>query len=177
MKPFETERLRLRKFLAKDAEALYDYLSRPQVSCFADERLTTLAQAQEEVEKRSQDDYQFAVCLRETDQVIGHVFAGFEEPDTFCICWHFHPDFGGKGYATEAARAYLEYLFTEQAARRVYAYVEEANSSSQKLCERLGMRKEGTFLEFAIFVEDENGEKQYENTMQYALLRKEWLQS
>lgn len=36
------------------------------------------------------------------------------------------------------------------------------------------MRKEGCFLEFISFIKDENGIPKYENTFQYALLKKEW---
>ncbi|MEZ5701249.1 MAG: GNAT family protein [Burkholderiaceae bacterium] len=60
-------------------------------------------------------------------------------------------------------------------ARRLYAYVEDTNLASQKLCERLGMRREGLFMEFVTFKNDAQGAPIYENTMQYALLRHEWL--
>lgn len=61
------------------------------------------------------------------------------------------------------------------AARRLYAYVEDTNVASQRLCERLGMRKAGVFKEFISFREDATGTPIYENTMLYALLRHEWL--
>jgi RimJ/RimL family protein N-acetyltransferase len=81
--------------------------------------------------------------------------------------------YGGKGYATEAAEAFLNYLF-ENDARRIYAYTEDDNISSQKLCERLGMRREGLFLEFISFINNPDGSPHYENTYQYAILKKEW---
>lgn len=89
--------------------------------------------------------------------------------------WYFNPGFGGKGYAHEAAAALFTYLFTERTARRLYTYVEDTNASSQRLCERLGMRQEGLFWEFITFRNDDCGAPIYENTMQYALLRNEWL--
>lgn len=36
------------------------------------------------------------------------------------------------------------------------------------------MRREGLFVEFVIFVSNTNGTPRYENTMQYAILKKEW---
>ena len=48
---------------------------------------------------------------------------------------------------------------------------------SQKLCEKLGMRCEGLFREFVSFVNDEDGNPIYENTYQYAILKKEWKQN
>ena len=42
------------------------------------------------------------------------------------------------------------------------------------LCEKLGMRREGLFREFVSFVNDADGNPIYENTYQYAILKKEW---
>lgn len=79
-----------------------------------------------------------------------------------------------KGYAYEAAHAFFDYLFEEKGARRIYAYTEDYNIPSQHLCEKLGMRREGLFLEFVSFVNNPDGTPLYENTYQYAILRKEW---
>ena len=54
------------------------------------------------------------------------------------------------------------------------SYTEDTNLPSQQLCERLGMRREGLFMEFVSFVNNEDGTSLYENTMQYAILKKEW---
>lgn len=47
-------------------------------------------------------------------------------------------------------------------------------SASQRLCEKLGMRQEGVFKEFASFEKDGSGAPIFVNTIQYAILRKEW---
>ena len=83
-------------------------------------------------------------------------------------------NYQGKGYAYEAAHAFFDYLFKKLYARRIYAYTEDDNLPSQHLCEKLGMRVEGLFREFVTFVNDEYGKPIYENTMQYAILKKEW---
>ena len=132
-----------------------------------------MSAAEVEAEKRSGDDGHIAACLKESDRLIGDLFA-VQEEDTFSIGWNFNPAFGGKGYAFEAATALVAYLFAAKAARRLYAYVEDNNKSSQRLCEKLGMRREGLFREFVSFKKDDAGAPIYENTMQYALLRKEW---
>ena len=94
--------------------------------------------------------------------------------DTFSPCWMLNARYQGKGYAYEAARAFFDYLFCRKGARRIYAYTEDDNRSSQHLCEKLGMRREGVFLEFVSFVNNPDGTPKYENTVQYAILRKEW---
>lgn len=65
-------------------------------------------------------------------------------------------------------------LFIEKGARRIYIYTEDYNKSCQKLSEKLGMRKERLFMEFVSFINDVAGRPIYENTYQYALLKKEW---
>ena len=86
-------------------------------------------------------------------------------------------DYHGKGYAYEAAKAFFAYLFNEKGARRIYAYTEDYNLSSQYLCEKLGMRREGLFREFVSFINDADGNPGYENTYQYAILKHEWKES
>ncbi|MBV5265052.1 GNAT family N-acetyltransferase [Pinisolibacter sp. B13] len=66
-------------------------------------------------------------------------------------------------------------MFEVKGARRLYAYVEDGNFASQRLCERLGMRREGLFREFVSFVNDDQGNPIYENTTQHAILRREWM--
>ena len=171
---FTTQRLIVRSFRESDAEGLLAYFSAPRVNCFADEKLSTLEQARQEARKKSKDNTQFAVCLKDhRDLLIGNLFA-MKEEDTFSVGWNFNVNFEGKGYAREAAAGLLAYLFRNKDARRIYCYVEEDNNRSQKLCERLGMRKEGLFLEYISFVKNDDQTPRYENTLQFAILKKEW---
>ncbi|CAO3378324.1 GNAT family N-acetyltransferase [Azospirillum argentinense] len=174
MDPITTERLILRPFQEGDAPDLLAYLRRPRASCFLSLKLDDLDAAAMEVDARSRSDEHVAVCLRSTGRVIGDLFQMAEPPDTHSVGWNFNVEFAGAGYAAEAARAFFDHLFTVRRARRLYAYVEETNVTSQRLCERLGMRKEGLFMEFISFTTDGDGNPLYENTMQYAILRKEW---
>ena len=48
--------------------------------------------------------------------------------------------------------------------RRIYAYTEDCNLSSQHLCEKPGMRREELFREFVSFANDADGNPIYENT-------------
>jgi RimJ/RimL family protein N-acetyltransferase len=94
--------------------------------------------------------------------------------DTFSPCWMLNLNYTGKGYAYEATHAYFDYLFREKGARRIYAYTEDYNLPSQRLCEKLGMRREGLFMEFVSFSSNPDGTPRYENTMECAILKKEW---
>lgn len=173
MDAIETTRLVLRNFRKGDASDLLAYLREPAASCFLSLKLEDLHAAEAEAEKRGGSDEHIAVCLRESGKLIGDLFA-IPEGDTFAIGWNFNAEFAGAGFASEAARTLFAYLFTVKQARRLYAYVEDHNLASRILCERLGMRKEGEFKEFISFRNDPDGTPIFENTMQYAILRKEW---
>lgn len=181
----ETERLVLRPFLIQDAEDVFEYLREPEVNCFACMKLASVEEARMEMQKREiETEYYFAIVIKETGKVIGEIDAYPEtgEPhanentikDTFSPCWMLNKNYQGKGYAYEAAKAFFDYLFIKKGARRIYAYTEDYNTSSQHLCEKLGMRKEGVFREFVSFINNEDGTPRYENTIQYAILKKEW---
>jgi RimJ/RimL family protein N-acetyltransferase len=181
----ETERLILRPFVESDAADVYEYLHEPAVNCFVSMKLNSLDEAVEEMKKRvGEKEYYFAIVLKDSGKVIGEIDAYPEageqhadenDPkDTFSPCWMLNLNYTGKGYAYEAAHAFFDYLFNEKGARRIYAYTEDYNTSSQHLCERLGMRREGLFMEFISFVNNPDGTPHYENTYEYAILKKEW---
>lgn len=173
----ETDRLRIRRFEEKDAEGFFAYLSAPRTNCFMDEKLHNINEAKKEVLRRSQDEWQYAVCLKENDCIIGNLFAEKENSDTFNIGWHFNRQYEGKGFAYESTKAFFNILFMRMGARRIYCYVEEDNFRSQKLCEHLNMRKEGIFIDFISFINNEDGTSIYENTCVYALLKREWVRN
>lgn len=180
----ETERLILRPFAESDAADVFEYLKEPAVNCFASMKLNSLVETKKEMKKRSvETEYYFAIVLKNNGKVIGEIDAYPErgEPhdttsplDTFSPCWMLNSAYQGKGYAYEAAYAFFDYLFSKKEARRIYAYTEDYNLSSQHLCEKLGMRREGFFKEFVSFVNNPDGTPRYENTIQYAILKKEW---
>ena len=142
----ETERLILRPFHTDDAADVLEYLSAPAVNCFAYMKLDSMEEARKAIKKRNSDEFYLAIVLKESGKVIGELFGHPEGTgpevdmmDTFSPCWMLNQAYQGKGYAYEAARAYFDYLFNQRGIRRIYAYTEDYNLSSQRLCERLGM--------------------------------------
>ena len=181
----ETDRLILRPVRDGDAEDVFEYLKEPMVNCFACMKLNSLEEARKAVMERAEDaEYTFAIVLKDTGKVIGEIDAHPESSqpdmaenyvkDTFSPCWMLNPAYQGKCYAFEAAHAFFDYLFHQKGARRIYAYTEDNNLPSQNLCKKLGMRQEGLFREFVSFVNDVDGNPIYENTIQWAILKKEW---
>ena len=191
MSEIETKRLLLRPFRESDAADVLEYLSGPLPHCFVGLRLDTLDAARAEMVKRAADtEYCFAIVLKKTGRVIGEIDAepsDYKPPmlrsreiptpptDTFTPSLILNAAHRGGGYAFESTYALFDYLFSRKDARRIYSYVDDYNACSQHLCEKLGMRREGLFRSFVSFVDDADGKPVYENTIQYAILKHEWL--
>ena len=79
------------------------------------------------------------------------------------VGWTLRRRFWGRGYATEAARASLEYAFTTLDQPRVISLIAPDNVNSIRVAERLGERPEG---EWEVF-----GPK----VIVYAVWREGWL--
>lgn len=81
----------------------------------------------------------FSVESKATGEWIGRVGPwypeGWPEPE---IGWTIGRDYWGKGYATEAARAALRYVFDELGWKRVIHVILEGNERSIAVAERLG---------------------------------------
>ena len=93
----------------------------------------------------------WAVELKESGEFIGMV--GLNRPLTelsFQPCvevlWRLLPECWGKGYATEAATACLNFGFDTLGLEQIVAYTAQLNLPSQTVMQRLGMKAQpGTF--------------------------------
>ncbi|MDH3734740.1 MAG: GNAT family N-acetyltransferase, partial [Gemmatimonadota bacterium] len=82
----------------------------------------------------------WAVRLSDSDVVAG--FAGFRhffDPPEVQLLYGLAPDFWGRGLATEAARAVVDYAFEQLDFEVVVAATDVPNVSSVRVMERLGM--------------------------------------
>ena len=76
----------------------------------------------------------------------------------------------GRGYATEAARAVLEWAYAALDLNRVQAETDTRNVASARVLEKLGFVREGTLREDCVV----NGD--VSDSWVYGLLRREWQQ-
>jgi ribosomal-protein-alanine N-acetyltransferase len=142
----ETPRLLLRKFTAEDAEALEALLGDPAVMEFYPAPLDR--RGVEDWIARNLGRYQrdghglWAMALRDSKQVIGDcgcIMQEVEGRNEVEVGYHVRRDLWGRGYATEAARACLEYAFTRLGARRVISMIRPPNLASRRVAEKNGM--------------------------------------
>jgi len=151
--PFaETPRLVIRRFRAEDAPAFAAYRSDPEVaryqswtSPFPLERAVLLVGEFAAGDPWAAGWFQYAIALREAqDVLIGDIGVLLHENRMQAeIGFTLDPRFQGRGYATEAVRAILGYLFGELKLRRVSAECDARNAPSARLLERVGFRREG----------------------------------
>jgi [ribosomal protein S5]-alanine N-acetyltransferase len=93
----------------------------------------------------------WAVVRKEDDQLIGAVIfrdipnsKEIEPTNEVEVGWHFAKAYWHHGYATEAARAALDYGFLHQEdLLQVVAICYDANEPSKRVMERLGMKPVG----------------------------------
>ena len=173
-KPIETQRLIIRKFKPSDYTELYDYLSDINVVRFEPYEPYSLEQAKREAEFRSNSDEFFAVTLKDSGRLIGNLYLGKRQFDTFELGYVFDRNWQMCGYATESATALLNYTFATLKAHRVIAECHSLNYRSHKLMERLGMRREAEFKKNVYFKKDSFGNPIWQDTLQYAILSAEW---
>lgn len=84
----------------------------------------------------------FAIRLKETGKLIG-IILYFDEADGVCeIGYGIGSAHWGKGYATEAVRRFLAYLFEEKGLKRVCASYFTGNDASRRVMEKCGMAYE-----------------------------------
>lgn len=84
----------------------------------------------------------WAICLRDTNEIIGHVHYLGETrlPGMGYIIRRNH---WGKGIAPEACRTVLPYGFEELGYDRIELWIDAPNYASQRVAQKLGFRLEG----------------------------------
>ena len=175
MEKVYTERLMIRKFLESDWKDLYEYLSDKEVVKYEPYEVFTEEQTKKEAANRAENKAFYAVCLKDSNKLIGNLYLGKEDFNTFELGYVFNQKYQGNGYATESAKRLLEYAFHELGARRIVAMCNPLNAASWKLLQRLHMRREGRLLQNIYFKRGNDGMPIWTDTYEYGILKDEWL--
>lgn len=175
--PLQSDRLILRAFSARDAAEFSRYRSDPQVARYQSwDAPFTLEQAGQfiaglaaAVPGAPGEWYQAALEEKASGRLAGDcAFQVLEDGRQAEIGFTLAREFQGKGYATEAVRRLLEYLFRDLGLHRVRASCDPENPASARVLARAGMRREGRFVESLWFKGRWAGEDWY------AVLAREW---
>lgn len=98
----ETERLLLRNYEEENFSDIMKYFSDEEVSRYEDFYPMSENQVKEIISEWKNMDNRLVAELKSNQKVIGSVGYWIGKEGHHCIDYDFNPEFGGRGYATEA---------------------------------------------------------------------------
>jgi RimJ/RimL family protein N-acetyltransferase len=150
MRVLETERLRLRRLVAEDAEFILRLVNEPSWLRFiGDKGIRTIDAARDYILRGPIESYNrfgfglYLTELKQDETPIG--ICGLIKRESLAdvdVGFAFLPAFWGQGYAVEAASATLEHGRRDFGLKRIVAVTMPDNHGSIKVLEKLGLRFE-----------------------------------
>jgi RimJ/RimL family protein N-acetyltransferase len=172
--PLRTERLTLRPYEERDFDGFHAVFGSPEVVRWLYEEPATEEESRRRLERKISAvaltaDYGIAAVELPDGRFVGDAALWYESEAnrSLEIGFAFDPRHQGRGYATEASRALLDWAFAS-GAHRVVGRLEARNTASARVLEKLGMRREATF------VENEWVKGEWQSEAVYAILEREW---
>ena len=181
-KELETERLILRKVSVNDAEeAFVNWCNNPNVSKY------TLWEPHKSVDTtknlfkiwenayEQNDTFRWGVVLKSTNELIGTIDVASKDwmrYGTVEIGYCYGEKFWHKGYAKEALKRVIKFLFEEVDLDLIYATYMEANPNSGRVMKSAGMKYEG-FVRGRVL--DHDGKRN--NLHSYSITKEEYLEN
>jgi RimJ/RimL family protein N-acetyltransferase len=174
----ETARLILRHFTDADLVPFMAYRNDPDVARYQGWEGISEAEAHAFIEEQKLVQpgvpgqwFQIAIALKETGVLAGDCALKIDEHDERQaeIGYTLARAYQGKGIAAEAVSRVLDYAFRTLELHRVIAITDCENAASIALLERLGLRREGHFIQNVWF------KGKWADEYLYAILQDEWL--
>lgn len=174
----ETARLRLRNFRDADLPLFMAYRNDPEVAKYqswegiSESEAHAFMQEQKIMQLGVPDQwFQIGIELKETELLVGDCAFKINEHDDRQaeIGFTLSRAYQGQGIAFEAVLCVLDYAFRTLDLHRILAITDCENAASVALLERLGMRREGHFLQNVWF------KGKWGDEYLYAILKEEWL--
>ncbi|HWR16936.1 MAG TPA: GNAT family N-acetyltransferase [Terriglobales bacterium] len=144
----ETERLRLRYLRSDDLDSMHAYLGDAKTMLHYPAPFSR--EFVEEWIAKNADRYAeygyglFGVELKSTGEFIGDcgmVWQDLETGPELEVGYHFHRSHWNRGYATEAAKACLDWALANAGVDHVISLIRPENVASARVAEKNGLRK------------------------------------
>jgi RimJ/RimL family protein N-acetyltransferase len=172
----ETERLLIRDLTLDDKHAIFNYRSDAEANKFQSWIPQTLEDVEQFIERNNKEFnqpeswYQVLITEKDSKAVIGDIGIHFFGAENLQVELGItlNKDFQGRGYASEALKGVINFLFSDLKKHRVMASIDPENIDSLKLMERIGFRKEGHFVKSLFW------KNNWVDDLIYALLQEEW---
>ena len=173
----KTSRLVLREFVEEDWSDVLSYQSDPRYLRYYPWSDRTEADAREFVQQQIANQsetprrkFQLVITLPDQPGLIGN--CGIRrKPDNEWeadIGYELAPEYWGRGYATEAARALVQFGFNELGLDRISTWSISDNRASANVLEKVGLRQEGRLRSNEYF------KGRWWDTLLHGMLRDEW---
>lgn len=173
-----TNRLHIRPIRMDDKDAVFSYRSDPEINKYLSLIPTSVDDIKTFISNSSTTFnvpgtwFQLVIIEKNTHQLIGDIGIHFLTSDPHNkqveIGYTLNKAYWGKGYASEALSAVIDYLFNTLNKHRITASIDPTNLKSIQLLERLGFRKEAHFVK-SLFFHDK-----WVDDVIYAMLNNEW---
>lgn len=171
----ETPRLVLRPFTLEDAPAVQRIAATYSVAQFMMELPHPFPEGAAEAWIRTHAKNfadgkvaDYAITDKINGEVYGAVSLGIQPYDRGSLGYWLGEAYWGQGYATEAAKAMLDFAFTYYKLNRIYAVYYTGNDASGRILQKLGMSYEGTLRQHF------KRWDRYFDGVYYGILREEW---
>lgn len=164
----ETERLILREFVPGDLASVHYYASDPVVTRYVSFGPNTPAETEDFLQRCAgarladpRTSYDLGVQRKSDGLIVGGIGlhlgggglsggCGQKSLRRGELGYVFRQDAWGCGFATEAGRAMVEFGFKTLGLHRIFAECHSANGASERVMEKIGMRREGVLREHAL---------------------------
>ena len=172
-----TERICIRNLKDSDLNDFFSYRSNPEITKYQGFDTMTIEQSKDFIDSQKEKQFgkagewvQYAIEDSTTKQLIGDCAIKLDDYDIRIaqIGITISGQHQKKGYAKEALKAILNYLFAIENFHRVVEIVDTENIASIKLLESTGFKKEGHFVENIFF------KGKWGSEFQYAMLKSEY---
>lgn len=173
----ETDRLILRDFSKEDWKEIHLYASDKEVVRFMpwgpnteEDTRNFVDMALRLKEKDPRRDYHFVVIEKQSGCLIGAVelSVGRNNDRHGTLGYCYSKKAWGQGYGTEAAGALIKFGFEKLELHRICASCDTYNYGSQRVLEKIGMRREGCFKKNSLI------KSEWRDSYLYAILKEEW---
>ena len=172
-----TKRLTLRSIKPEDAPAVFKYRSNAIANQYQGWIPKTVDDVDDFIVNKTSPEldvhdtwHQLVIILKEKNELIGDIGLHFldEESKQLEIGCTLNKNYHGKGYAKEALKETINFLFMDLNKHSIVTSIDPRNLPSIALVERLGFKKEAHFKESILI----NGE--WVDDVVYAMLRDDW---
>ncbi len=149
----ETARLFIRVLSENDISDLREWLGKDEVYKYWGRKATKGEKNPELlfinprpwVKRKPSPDFKWGIVLKETNTVVGEIqLFDIQNNRMGELGYRFNPMHWNCGYATEAAKAVIEFVFEKTELARLNAKADVKNIASNRVLEKCGFIKEGT---------------------------------